>query len=321
MPGIRPSPAFLAAAALGAAAACVRASATDIYLTGFGEYAVGNLSGQQAWIGVGGTWATTGLTNSPFVPGSILGAGTAPGVDPVGGVGRMARLCTERFSSGRSLAYLDLANSGKWAAASAGGNDVLETTVSINVPAGQPVPSAYGITVRRSSFEYSGGFVVSSQDGSVSLLNGGYAAANRVPTSATVSLGSWNTFTYRWKPTTGQGELFINGASVASHSTTQTGSTVFAASLLAATDAAPGTSNAFGYFDDLAIRAVPSAPPPPACPADLDDNGAVDGADLGILLGAWGACSGSPCLADLDGNGAVDGADLGILLGAWGPCA
>ena len=54
-----------------------------------------------------------------------------------------------------------------------------------------------------------------------------------------------------------------------------------------------------------------------ACPADLDDNGAVNGDDLGIMLGAWGTSS---AVADLDGNGAVNGDDLGILLGAWGPC-
>ncbi|HMN97285.1 MAG TPA: M12 family metallo-peptidase [Phycisphaerales bacterium] len=47
--------------------------------------------------------------------------------------------------------------------------------------------------------------------------------------------------------------------------------------------------------------------------ADLDGSGIVDGADLGILLGAWG--SAGP--GDLDGNGVVDGGDLGILLAAW----
>ncbi|MFO0962367.1 MAG: M14 family zinc carboxypeptidase [Phycisphaerales bacterium] len=49
--------------------------------------------------------------------------------------------------------------------------------------------------------------------------------------------------------------------------------------------------------------------------ADIDGSGVVDGADLGLLLGAWGQGS-SP--ADLDDNGVVDGADLGILLGSWG---
>jgi len=55
----------------------------------------------------------------------------------------------------------------------------------------------------------------------------------------------------------------------------------------------------------------------PACPADLDGNGVVDGADLGELLALWGTADGS---ADLDGNGVVDGADLGELLAAWGDC-
>lgn len=57
----------------------------------------------------------------------------------------------------------------------------------------------------------------------------------------------------------------------------------------------------------------PSAPQPPANPADLDDSGTVDGADLGILLGAWGNAAG-----DIDGNGTTDGSDLGLLLAAWG---
>ncbi len=55
---------------------------------------------------------------------------------------------------------------------------------------------------------------------------------------------------------------------------------------------------------------------PPACPADLDGNGLVDGGDLGLLLSGWGA-SGP---ADIDGSGAVDGSDLGVMLSAWGSC-
>ena len=53
--------------------------------------------------------------------------------------------------------------------------------------------------------------------------------------------------------------------------------------------------------------------------ADLNLDGAVTGADLGILLGEWGK-SGEPGLlyGDLSGDGTVNGADLGMLLGAWG---
>ncbi|MFM9096915.1 MAG: hypothetical protein ACKOQW_01275 [Phycisphaerales bacterium] len=54
---------------------------------------------------------------------------------------------------------------------------------------------------------------------------------------------------------------------------------------------------------------------PGAGPADLNGDGAVNGDDLGIMLGAWGPCSG--CAADLDQNGNVDGDDLGSLLGSW----
>lgn len=50
-----------------------------------------------------------------------------------------------------------------------------------------------------------------------------------------------------------------------------------------------------------------------AMPSDLDGDGGVGGADLAILLGAWGGRG----AADLDGSGNVDGADLAILLGNW----
>lgn len=49
---------------------------------------------------------------------------------------------------------------------------------------------------------------------------------------------------------------------------------------------------------------------------DLNGDGIVDGADLGVLLSAWGACP--SCAADLNGDGVVDGADLGLLLSNWG---
>ncbi|MFG0256517.1 MAG: hypothetical protein ACF8GE_01295 [Phycisphaerales bacterium JB043] len=52
------------------------------------------------------------------------------------------------------------------------------------------------------------------------------------------------------------------------------------------------------------------------CRADLDDDGDVDGIDLGLLLGNWG----DPGDADLNNSGATDGADLGLFLGAWGAC-
>jgi hypothetical protein len=60
----------------------------------------------------------------------------------------------------------------------------------------------------------------------------------------------------------------------------------------------------------------------PNCPADLNGDGTVDGADLGLLLGQWSATRRDGAnSADLNGDGVVDGADLGLLLGAWGDCA
>jgi hypothetical protein len=59
-----------------------------------------------------------------------------------------------------------------------------------------------------------------------------------------------------------------------------------------------------------------------SCLGDLNLDGVVTGADLGLMLGAWGACPGGTpgCLGDLNLDGVVNGADLGLLLGAWGPC-
>ena len=52
---------------------------------------------------------------------------------------------------------------------------------------------------------------------------------------------------------------------------------------------------------------------------DINGDGAVTGADLGILLALWGDPSTLPS-ADVSGDGRLDGADLGLLLAAWGPC-
>ncbi|MDZ4756323.1 MAG: M12 family metallo-peptidase [Phycisphaerae bacterium] len=54
---------------------------------------------------------------------------------------------------------------------------------------------------------------------------------------------------------------------------------------------------------------------PDACEGvigDLTQDGVVNGADLAILLGAWGGPGG-----DLNGDGVTDAQDLAILLGAW----
>ncbi len=53
------------------------------------------------------------------------------------------------------------------------------------------------------------------------------------------------------------------------------------------------------------------------CGLDFNLDGVVDGADLGMLLGAWGT---DQVEFDLDADGIVGGGDLGFLLAAWGQC-
>ena len=48
-------------------------------------------------------------------------------------------------------------------------------------------------------------------------------------------------------------------------------------------------------------------------PADLNGDGQVDGADLGLLLVDFG--SNGP--GDLNADGVIDGADLGLMLTEW----
>lgn len=52
--------------------------------------------------------------------------------------------------------------------------------------------------------------------------------------------------------------------------------------------------------------------------ADINNDGDMDGADLLLLLGAWGPCIG--CGEDLEGDDVVGVKELLILLGSWGPC-
>ncbi len=50
--------------------------------------------------------------------------------------------------------------------------------------------------------------------------------------------------------------------------------------------------------------------------ADLDGDGVVGSADLGLLLSAWGK-AGPASPADLDASGDINGADLGRLVDRW----
>ncbi|MFM7261708.1 MAG: hypothetical protein ACKO3W_14010, partial [bacterium] len=54
-------------------------------------------------------------------------------------------------------------------------------------------------------------------------------------------------------------------------------------------------------------------PAPSSNPADLNGDGAIDAADLSLLLSNWGGSG----VGDIDGDGTVGAADLSALLAAW----
>jgi hypothetical protein len=82
--------------------------------------------------------------------------------------------------------------------------------------------------------------------------------------------------------------------------------------LLVSTGIPQGSGGHIGPFPDMAAAAaaIPLA-------GDLDGDGCVDQADLGILLADWG-CTGGNCPGDCDDDGDTDQADLGVLLAQWG---
>ena len=53
------------------------------------------------------------------------------------------------------------------------------------------------------------------------------------------------------------------------------------------------------------------------CTGDLNGDGRVDAADLGIVIGTWNTPDGQ---GDVNGDGTVNAADLGIVIGVWGNC-
>ena len=56
----------------------------------------------------------------------------------------------------------------------------------------------------------------------------------------------------------------------------------------------------------------------PGRPADFDDNGVVNGADLGLFLNAMASPPSDVGPFDLTGDGQIDAADLGMVLADWG---
>jgi hypothetical protein len=78
-----------------------------------------------------------------------------------------------------------------------------------------------------------------------------------------------------------------------------------------ALDEGAGGSLVEAALDDIFIGAVICQT---ALIGDLNNDGFVNSADLGIQLGNFGICTGTTCLGDLNSDGVVDSADTGALL-------
>lgn len=72
-----------------------------------------------------------------------------------------------------------------------------------------------------------------------------------------------------------------------------------------------GAGNASGSFS---LNISCEANPCPACAADYDQNGGVDGADVSSFFDEWS--QGLPC-ADIDESGGIDGADVDTFFLLW----
>ena len=79
----------------------------------------------------------------------------------------------------------------------------------------------------------------------------------------------------------------------------------------------PDLGNGFAPVVDMGAHEF-GAPFTASCPADINGDGVVDTADLGVLIGAFGT---GDAAADINNDGTVDTADLGLFIGAFGvPC-
>jgi hypothetical protein len=153
----------------------------------------------------------------------------------------------------------------------------------------------------------------------------GYRSAlcgQEVQAATEVNDGAWHFIAVTYHPNTGQ-RIYVDGGP---WETAQAGPsvTVNAGRFLVGglTVGASPTGLFDGLIDDRAltcrdIAAMYGAPGTEADPRtpDLDGDGEVAGADLGMLLSSWGTSA-----ADLNGDGMTDGADLGLLLASWGSC-
>lgn len=174
----------------------------------------------------------------------------------------------------------------------------------------------YGTTALSFFGAYSGGTYVrnAASGGPTPLAVGAcVSATSTYSTGGTASFASGSQSSWALNSVNYFGFRFVNQAGETRYGfgAMQVGSTPAQRTLLSiAFESSGGATCYTGY------------PPESLCAADLTRDWTVDGADLGMLLAAWGAC-GPPngCPADLNDDGQVDGQDLGLLLARWGPCS
>jgi formylglycine-generating enzyme required for sulfatase activity len=70
----------------------------------------------------------------------------------------------------------------------------------------------------------------------------------------------------------------------------------------------------------LVLATMMVRPAAAQCPGDITGNGVVDGADLALVLAAWGSDGSDEPGSDINTDGLVNGADLAFVIAAFGPC-
>lgn len=71
---------------------------------------------------------------------------------------------------------------------------------------------------------------------------------------------------------------------------------------------------------DPTVLTVPARVPaaPAGCGGDINGDGVVNGADLSVLIGSFGAVVAPGTSGDINGDGVVNGADLSVVIGSFG---
>lgn len=275
-----------------------RSEAQLIAYDGFGNGPLANLAGSNGGTGWPSTWAQGG-DNLTKVAGAGLtypGLDTTPGgaVSPVGGGVWPNSAYYRAFGplpSGTTSVYVsflmrDDAAFGIWGGISFG-----------SYP--------YEMTVGSPLGWYTYGLMLSEGNGNATNKPLVQGETTLVVVKITKNAGPGITYRMYLNPTVGNAEPSFADA-------------LYGVAQVNALPTVVAIDNGTGFTtDELRVGTTWASvlPQPPVCVGDFNHTGAVDGADLAMLLGQWGLAGG-----DLNGDQTTNASDLAILLGAWGPC-